>query len=110
MKFTKKPDKSKDGATAILKKPKIVRALGKIFYAAFFLIVSYLLVMGVGMAIPIGLSYVFRSFGYTLETIGEAFLGGAAALFFLAWIFVITFFAVRALWKFFHKQIKKLDE
>ena len=110
MKHRVKSDAPSEVSLKSLNKPKAVRLLGKAFYAAFFIVISYLLILGVGMSVPIIIGYVFRSFGYTMETIGEAFLGGAASLFFLAWLFVITFIIIRALWKFFHKQIKKLDE
>lgn len=80
--------------------------LTRLFHTAFMIMIGYLVIMVCTVLIPAAMGYVIGSMGYTLENNVELLLSLFAGLFFTAWVFALSFFALRFAWKKYIVNIK----
>ena len=87
---------------------KFIKRWGlRLFYTVFFILFSYVFIMGITNLIPVTLGYIVGSMGYGLEDTAEIILAALTGLFFTAWIFAISFFVVRKVFAAYIKGMKK---
>ena len=105
-KAQRKAAKAMEGTPGERARGFLSRWLKRLFYTAFVLMATYLVVMVCTLSIPLFLSIIVSSLEYTLSNIAEIMLTGFCGIFFVLWCFAGSFFVVRAFWKIYIKAIR----
>lgn len=91
-------EKKKQDAAKKAKRPLAVSIRGwilRLFYTVFMLLFVYTVILACTLSIPQVMSQIIASFGYNLNSITEIILALFSGLFFTAWAFALSFFAVK---------------
>lgn len=78
----------------------------RVFYTALAAMAAYLIIVVVTLSIPLLVSIIVSTLGYTLANVGEIMLTCFCGLFFTLWCFVLSFCLVRAVWKVYVKAMR----
>ncbi len=78
----------------------------RLFYTVFFCAFSYVFVLLLTALIPSFANIVLQGVGFTYSSFTDVISAGCAALFATVWIFVISFFVERAVFRLYVKGIK----
>ena len=84
----------------------LARWLKRLFYTAFAAMAVYLLGMVVTLSIPLFVSIIVSSLGYTLANVAEIMLTAFCGLFFVLWCFALSLFAARGIWRVYAKAMR----
>lgn len=78
----------------------------RLFYTAFVFVVAYSAILAGTLAIPNMMAIVIASMGFALDSTVEIVLASLSGLFFTGWIFVISFYLVKKVFKIYLNKMK----
>ena len=78
----------------------------RLFYTAFVFVVAYSAILAGTLAIPNMMAVVIASMGFALDSTVEIVLASLSGLFFTGWIFVISFYLVKKVFKIYLNKMK----
>lgn len=78
----------------------------RLFYTAFVFVVAYSAILAGTLAIPNMMAIVIASMGFALDSTVEIVLASLSGLFFTGWIFAISFYLVKKVFKIYLNKMK----